>query len=269
MEKLCVVIPTYNRLDYLKKTIKSIKDEGVENRHIYVFDDKSPDNTGHYIIKEYENINVKINTSNIGICKNIMQCLQVKGYEFILIFEDHDIMLKGYINTLLNGLEKYRNASVAISRMSYINQNGVEIGFSDNLFNGFIGYKKFLNYSLSNTGFYFPICGLIRASKIRGEAIEIAKKFNTYGDVYFWMYTINSNGIYISNKYLYQSMIREKDHILRNKHLNGLLEVKNIHRIFYAVYNPNFLIKIIFNLKLYYYILIYFYGILKNNREKL
>lgn len=52
--KLSIIIPTYNREEYIKKTIDSVINQtiGFENIELIIIDDNSKDNT-QQIINEY------------------------------------------------------------------------------------------------------------------------------------------------------------------------------------------------------------------------
>jgi len=61
MEKIFIIIPTYNEKENLKKLLPQIFDLKIENLSILIVDDNSPDGTGQ-LVEE-----LKINNSNLDI----------------------------------------------------------------------------------------------------------------------------------------------------------------------------------------------------------
>jgi teichuronic acid biosynthesis glycosyltransferase TuaG len=71
MDKVSVVIPTYNRFTYLLNTIKSVKEQTYSNIEIIVVNDKSTQN-------EYYNYNWE--TNNIKIINLEKNSKEIFGY---------------------------------------------------------------------------------------------------------------------------------------------------------------------------------------------
>ena len=116
MEKYCpkvsVVVPTYNRANYLKECLKSILNQDYSNLEIIVSDDNSTDNTfevvksfqSKYLFIKY----VKNNKYPQGPNGNKNNGLDYTNGEIIGIFDDDDIMLDGAIKLMVNKiLEDY------------------------------------------------------------------------------------------------------------------------------------------------------------------
>ena len=95
--KLSVIIPTYNREYYLKKTINSVINQtiGFNNIELIIIDDASTDNTRLIIeeyAKEYSNIKTKYlnkNTGYAGKPRNVGISLATSNYIMFLDSDDH------------------------------------------------------------------------------------------------------------------------------------------------------------------------------------
>jgi len=64
--KISVIIPTFNRLDLLKRAIESVLNQSIKPYDIIVVDDGSTDNTSEMIQQKYKSINL-IQQKNSGV----------------------------------------------------------------------------------------------------------------------------------------------------------------------------------------------------------
>ena len=71
-----VIIPTYNRPEYLRKAIASAVRQTYRHIEIIVSDDCSPDNP-QAIIDEFQDSRIRLrrNPQNLGIALNVTSCL--------------------------------------------------------------------------------------------------------------------------------------------------------------------------------------------------
>ena len=60
-----VYIPTYNRVDLLKRAVESVRNQTYTNLEIIIVDDCSTDNTQEYL-KEISNLDQRIRYFKIG-----------------------------------------------------------------------------------------------------------------------------------------------------------------------------------------------------------
>ncbi len=98
MNKLTIMIPTYNRAGFLYKNIKQlcgmIQENGlIERVYIIVSDNASQDNTSQVIkkIKEEEkDVYIKYirRKENVGISENLMGILEKTETEFAMVFPE-------------------------------------------------------------------------------------------------------------------------------------------------------------------------------------
>jgi len=54
--KVDVILPNYNKFDFIEEAIRSVVEQTFKNWHMYIIDDSSTDNS-HLIIKKYLNLN--------------------------------------------------------------------------------------------------------------------------------------------------------------------------------------------------------------------
>lgn len=108
--KVSIVIPTYNRVNYIKECLESIINQNYPNVEIIVSDDNSTDNTKDLLkdyTKRYPFIKYIKNTKYPkGPNGNKNNGLDYANGEIIGIFDDDDIMLENAINLLVNKINE-------------------------------------------------------------------------------------------------------------------------------------------------------------------
>jgi glycosyltransferase involved in cell wall biosynthesis len=109
MKDLAVSIPTFKRPELLQRCLEALAKQcitrGVE---IYVFDDSCSDiNRKVYekLVPIYSNIQVNINAINLGIDKNIDQCITVPQSSYVWVIGEDDLVENGAIDLILERIE--------------------------------------------------------------------------------------------------------------------------------------------------------------------
>lgn len=105
-----VVIPTYNRLDLLKKTLESVFKQTFKNFEIITIDNFSSDNTEKYIknIKKKNLIYKKINNNGIiGISRN--EGIKIAKGQWIAFLDSDDTWKKNKLLTVYNSIKKNKS----------------------------------------------------------------------------------------------------------------------------------------------------------------
>lgn len=108
---LTIAIPTYNRLDTLKKTLESVINETenyLSDVDIYIANNCSPDNTIEYlqtIVEKYPFIKVMNRSKNIGPDGNFLAILQESESKFVHILSDDDILIEGSLRNVVTFLQ--------------------------------------------------------------------------------------------------------------------------------------------------------------------
>ncbi|MEA3512624.1 MAG: glycosyltransferase family A protein [Campylobacterota bacterium] len=94
--KISVIIPTYNRAGFLKKTIQSILNQTYKVNEIIIVDDGSTDTTKD-ILKQFENNIIYIYQNNSGVSSARNKGLKYAKNDWICFLDSDDIWEKSKI----------------------------------------------------------------------------------------------------------------------------------------------------------------------------
>lgn len=140
-KKLTICIPTFNRMEYIKKQINffgtQIRNNKVlfEDVSIIVADNASTDKTVNFLSlykKDFNFFEYVVNPSNLGLVGNIVNLLMISNTEYVWFVSDDDELKDGVIEEILK-IIKWNNDPEFI----YLNYR-----ISDKIgFNGKTGYR--------------------------------------------------------------------------------------------------------------------------------
>jgi glycosyltransferase involved in cell wall biosynthesis len=111
--KLSICIPTYNRVSYLKKTIKSILLSNRQDFDLVISDNCSTDNTQDFCLSiSLQDSRLKYfrNNQNLGISQNVYQCIINANSEYIYFLSDEDEFKSEMIDRAFNLLDSNYSA---------------------------------------------------------------------------------------------------------------------------------------------------------------
>lgn len=120
MVSISVVVPTYNRLNFVVKTIESLLNKQSDDFEILIVDDGSTDKTEEYF-STYKHPKVtyhRIVNSERGFARNYGASI-AKG-RFINFFDSDDLAYNNHISTALNYIAKFDNPE--IFHLNYVYQ---------------------------------------------------------------------------------------------------------------------------------------------------
>ena len=107
MKKLLIYIPTFNRLESLKKCIECIVASITDHQNevqVIVSDNASTDGTSEYLKSlKYNFLITSRNSNNIGLTRNVLKVFTLKTYaEFTWMIGDDDYLKDDAISRLVN-----------------------------------------------------------------------------------------------------------------------------------------------------------------------
>lgn len=165
-----VAIPTFNRLELLKRAIASALTQNYKNLEIIISDNASSDGTPEYL-RSLDDIRIKVvlGEQNLGMVANWDRCLaNARGDYFLLMSDDDALFEESAIEKLVSGFlgEAGKNVGVVFSdvMLEKVGENILERTF----------YKKILCKTeeivvdfFMNKVSIFPCATLLRTKDIR------------------------------------------------------------------------------------------------------
>lgn len=129
MKSVCVILACYNGEKWIRRQIKSIMSQKRVKIKLFIFDDRSSDNTFKIIkkmSKQYKSIKVFQNKINTGsAAQNFLKIilkLNVKKYEYLSLADQDDIWEKNKIIRAIDQISK-RNVSCYSSDVTLLFKN--------------------------------------------------------------------------------------------------------------------------------------------------
>lgn len=203
---ISIGVPTYNRANYLNKSIKSCLNQTYDNIEILVYDNASTDNTKE-IIASFQDSRVKYFRHNnlINPIDNWNSCFKTStGYYFTYISDD-DLLKPRYIEKLFELSQSYPNASLYRCGFNTIDENDKIIGeYSD--YNEFDSPENFFKSRIIGSKPQFLPGFLFKTNDIRkiGGFRDVGFPGALYTDDYLWFnLSLCGNGVVSTKKILW------------------------------------------------------------------
>lgn len=188
-----VIIPTYNRPDYLKEAIASVLQQSLQNFEIIVSDDCS-DNNPQPLVEAFQDPRIRFrrNDKNLGIGWNSTYAFQGARGKYVASLNDDDIWHKDFLSTLVRPLEANLDLVIAFCDHYSMNADGVVNEAEteaqtrrwkrDQLTEGI--YRDFWKIGLIDQSVYTASAAVLRRDRIPWERLSEAGVFWDYFIVY-------------------------------------------------------------------------------------
>ncbi|WP_196604824.1 glycosyltransferase family 2 protein [Pectinatus haikarae] len=172
--ELTVAIPTYNRINSLKQSLKlAIKYFKEKNVEVFVSDNASTDGTQKYMTEIrsiYPEIKYYRNEKNLGLDGNFLNCFNKAKGKYLFILSDDDYLLPGASEDIFKAIKRepvfiHLNTSGIVSQnpLKYGKPRFVEKGLIEiedkNIFLQYVGiYISFVSSLIFNVELVQSIC---------------------------------------------------------------------------------------------------------------
>ena len=220
---ISIIIPTYNSIRFIKKTIKSILDQTYNNFEIIFVDDCSVDGTYEYLKKIQKKLKKKIkiiktkkNSGTASVTRNI-GIKNSKG-ELLCVMDSDDIWEKNKLELQLNS---YSSKSTIYSTAArYFNSKNSRSGFLINFIRKKI--QKFIIKKINNKGFqwlyiYNPIIlSSILVHKSIFENHLFDEDVNVREDLDIWIRLRKNNYKFYFNENISINILRRESSLSSN-----------------------------------------------------
>jgi glycosyltransferase involved in cell wall biosynthesis len=131
--EVSVIIPTYNRADYLKKSVQSVLDQTFDDFEIIIINNYSTDNTLD-VIHAFNDDRIKvINFKNDGIiAKSRNQGIMQSVGKYIAFLDDDDLWCPDKLEIQIKYLESHPEFDLVYSNALIIDEHGNKKGLLKN-----------------------------------------------------------------------------------------------------------------------------------------
>lgn len=147
-EKITVVIPTYNKAEYIEQTIESVFRQTYTDWEIVIVDDCSKDNT-EKIVRKYlsEKIRYFKHSTNWGPGATFNDGIEKANTEYVTLIASDDVLLPNHLALVMNEFQNNKSVETVFTRLKVIDENGNDLNY-------IIEQKPGNKYELLNYLFY-------------------------------------------------------------------------------------------------------------------
>jgi glycosyltransferase involved in cell wall biosynthesis len=191
--KVSIIVPTYNRAEYIGKAIDSVFSQTYKHLEIIVIDDGSTDGTGQVLKKYGDGDKVRyLYLDHVGVSEARNRGLQESSGEYIAFLDSDDVWLPVKIEKQLEVFRVNPEVGLVCSRAEVINENGEFVGehkpelyagssLKDLITHNFIVFSSVIikKSILSKLGYFFD-------KKLDGAVdYDFALRFAQITEIYF------------------------------------------------------------------------------------
>ena len=170
MKKIDIIIPTYNRANYLKIAIESVLNQTYKDYHIYILDNCSTDKTSEVIeLFKSERVTYIKNITNIGFVGNLNKALQIGSSEFFHIFHDDDILEPDFLESVISFFNEYSDMAFVHTAAHKIDKNNKIVRRFIHDYPEYLSGKAFFEYWIKHGVAVICPSVVFRREKISGK----------------------------------------------------------------------------------------------------
>ena len=126
MPKVSVIIPTYNREEFITETIKSVLNQTYKDFEIIVVDDGSTDNTKQKLEPFKSKIKlIEQKNSERAVARN--NGVKSSSGEYIAFLDSDDLWIKNKLENQVNFLDEKKDFILTYGQSFRINEHGKPI----------------------------------------------------------------------------------------------------------------------------------------------
>ncbi len=173
MPLVSIILPTYNRLDYLRQSLGSAVNQAYKNIEILVSDNASSQNP-ELIINDFADPRIKFyrQSKNVGAFANVMGTFQKAQGKYVACLLDDDLWEPNYLSQMVPVLEANPEAVLAFCDHYMMNEDGQINGSKTEECSRFYGRKTL------EEGLYQPFYELALISQAVSPAFSAVMRRN-------------------------------------------------------------------------------------------
>jgi len=167
-----VLIPTYNRAEYLDDCLYSTLVQDYKNCEVYIRDNDSSDNTKEIVekyrplFKDFTYYRYKRNDTNVGFRDNMIHgTKECRGKYSIILMDDDFLCSRTAVSSMVQALEATKKTSLTVSQSETYRQGEMDLSAKEIINHGkeIVSHSEFKTisgeyYFLNSWTVYGPIC---------------------------------------------------------------------------------------------------------------
>jgi len=125
--KVSVVVPTYNRAQYMRTAVQSVLDQTCDDFEVVLIDDGSSDDTpevGQRLSKSDVRVRYIRNEQNLGLVENWKKGVQETRGDYFCILGDDDVLEPEFLDRLVEPLEERPDVALSFCDHWLIDEDG-------------------------------------------------------------------------------------------------------------------------------------------------
>lgn len=199
--KVTVFIPTYNRLELLKNSVRSVLEQG-DFVKLHILDNASSDGTQHWLQElnknEGERVELTLRSENIGALANFAEGFSLVTTPYCVPLADDDELLPNFLQSALEVAEKNPRIGGVIFQTERRHPNGnidISPNFDDE---GIVNPEKHIELWCRH-GHYVSWSSILWKSEITSsfEFISNLQRFTYFGDAWLQFLAISKHSFYL------------------------------------------------------------------------
>jgi len=121
---ISVIIPLYNKENYIKRAINSVLNQTYQNFEIIIVNDGSTDSSLEKV-KEIKDLRIKIiNQKNQGVSAARNRGIKEAKFNYVAFLDADDEWERDYLKTIVNLIKKYPECKVFATNYKIVDSNG-------------------------------------------------------------------------------------------------------------------------------------------------
>ena len=186
-----ILIPTYNRPEYLRRAVESCLAQTYQNLEVVITDNSTNDQSAK-MMAGYSDPRLRYfsNEGNIGAVKSSNRAVELSRGKYIKFLMDDDLLKPRCLELMVDGLEKNPTAAMAMAPMDLIDEDDrriypifyvfrrMDYRYRYQVGDGFVDRKKILRDYLVRD---YPCC-VPSGMMFRGDALRAAGPFDAKAD---------------------------------------------------------------------------------------
>jgi glycosyltransferase involved in cell wall biosynthesis len=124
MVNFSIIIPLYNKANYIENTLKSILNQTYTNYEIIIINDGSTDSSESKVLEFMGNRIQLYNQKNQGAAMARNLGIEKAKYEYIAFLDADDLWMENHLETLSALIQDFPNAGIYASRYQLISKEG-------------------------------------------------------------------------------------------------------------------------------------------------